>query len=277
MLERKRNHLRKILKDMGRVLIAYSGGVDSTYLLAEAKDVLGDQVIAVTAKSETYVQNEYEKALKIVDALGMKHIVIETKELDYPNYSQNPINRCYYCKKELFHEVREVAQKYFIQWIADGSNADDNGDFRPGIKALREQGVRSPLMEAGLTKNEIRALSKKLKLPTWDKPAVACLGSRFPYGSTITREKLKMIEQAETFLHGLGIKQLRIRHHENMARIEVLPEDIPRLIGVENRKKIVERLKQIGYHYIAVDLEGYRAGSMNEVLVGQNKLTQGIL
>ncbi len=266
MISAKRNHLRKIIKDMGSVLIAYSGGVDSTYLLAEAKDVLGDHVLSVTALSETYSKSEYQQAKEIARKLDIRHMTIDTKELDYPYFSSNPINRCYFCKKELFTGLKAIAQRNHIPYIADGTNAEDTNDFRPGLKALSELGIRSPLKEAGLTKSEIRHLSKKLDLQTWDKPAVACLGSRFPYGSTITKEKLKMIEQAETFLHSLGIKQLRIRHYENMARIEVLPEELPRLIAIENRKKIVERLKQIGYHYITVDLEGYRTGSMNEIL-----------
>jgi uncharacterized protein len=268
IIKTKLNTLIQILKEMDQVLIAYSGGVDSTFLMKVAKDTLADQVLAVTASSETYSERELEQAKSICQQLGIRLKIIPTKELEYPNFASNPVNRCYYCKKELFSELRVVADKENITFIADGTNADDLDDYRPGLIALEELAIRSPLKEAGLTKRDIRELSKKMNLPTWNKPAIACMASRFPYGTEITNEKLRMVERAENYLHDLGIKQVRVRHHGTIARIEVTQEDFPIFISDIEGKKIVDHIKQIGYKYIALDLEGYRTGSMNEVLEG---------
>ena len=262
----KLNKLKMILKDMGSVLIAYSGGVDSTYLLAVSKEVLGEDVLAVTARSETYPLREYQQAKGIVEQLQVNHLTITTQELEYPNFATNPTNRCYFCKKELFTKLKKIAEKHHMINIADGSNADDVHDFRPGMQALEELRVRSPLKEAGLTKKDIRLLSRQLNLPTWDKPAYACLSSRFPYGTQITIDNLQMVEEAENFLYDLGFKQVRVRHHDTIARIEITPELIRNVVTDDVRLRIVEKLKKIGYHYVTLDIEGYRTGSLNEVL-----------
>ncbi|MEW6557733.1 MAG: ATP-dependent sacrificial sulfur transferase LarE [Elusimicrobiota bacterium] len=274
MKNSKLRKLKKILKNMGSVLIAYSGGVDSTFLLKVAKDVLCKNVLAVTAKSETYPEREYEQAKKITQKLKIKHMIINTSELSNSLFLANPSNRCYYCRKELFVKLKQIASDKGINYVADGTNYDDISDFRPGMEAIRELEVRSPLKEAELTKEEIRLLSRKMRLFTWNKPAFACLASRIPYGDKIDSQKLKMIDDAENYLFRLGFKQVRVRHHacpkrsrrNNIARIEVLPEDIERLTSINLRDKIVKKFKRIGYHYITLDLQGYRTGSMNEVL-----------
>jgi len=267
MLNSKLNKLKNILLGMKSVLIAYSGGVDSTFLLKVAKETLGeDNVLAVTAKSETYPKNEYNQAKKLAKKLKINHLVINTRELSNPLFNTNPVNRCYYCKKELFTKLKQIAYEKKINFIVDGTNYDDIKDFRPGSVACKELGVRSPLKESRLTKKEIRLLSKKMQLPTWNKPAFACLASRLPYGDKITVQKLKMINESEYFLSKLGFKQVRVRHHSNIARIEVSPEDISRIVSLKLRNKIIKKLKNIGYHYITLDLQGYRVGSMNEVL-----------
>ena len=265
-LKEKSEALKDILKDMENILVGFSGGVDSTFLLAAAKEVLGDGVMAVTARSETYPEKEYRKARQIAERLEVRFLTIHTKELEYANYSSNPPNRCYYCKKELFTQLRKLAEEHRIKNVADGSNADDVHDFRPGMIALKELGVRSPLKEAELTKADIRQLSQDMDLPTWDTPATACLASRFPYGTSIDEHKLGMVERAEEVLHERGIKQARVRHHNSIARIEVLPEDFTRLTADNVRDQIVLSFKEIGYKYITLDLQGYRTGSMNEVL-----------
>jgi uncharacterized protein len=268
--ERKYEDLKDHLKSMGRVLVAFSGGVDSTFLLKVASDVLGDNVLAVIASSETYPEREQKEALRLAEDLKVRYKLIRTKELDDPEFRDNPPERCYFCKKELFSRLKEIAAGENIPHVCDGSNFEDTFDFRPGTKAAAELGVRSPLKEAGLDKSEIRILSKKLGLPTWDKPAMACLSSRFPYFTRIEKESLRQIDAAEEFLKSMGFTQLRVRHHDRIARIEIPPRDFPRIVEEEMRNAIVENLKKLGYLYVTIDLAGYRTGSMNEPILGQD-------
>ncbi len=263
-LWQKYERLKKIIESLEGVVIGFSGGVDSTFLLKAAHDVLGDKVLAVIATSQTYPQREIEDALKLAQELGVRFKLIKTHELQDDNFRQNPPQRCYYCKKELFTKLKTIAQEKGFKWVLDGSNYDDLDDFRPGTKARDELGVRSPLQEAKLTKKDIRLLSKYFGLSTWSKPSFACLASRFPYYTPIDEEDLQRIGQAEDFLRGLGFRQVRVRHHGFLARIEVLLEEIPRL--VEQKEMVVKKFKALGYRYVTIDLEGYRSGSMNEVL-----------
>jgi uncharacterized protein len=249
---------------MEKVVVAFSGGVDSTFLLKVAHDVLGDNVIAITGISSTFSEKEQMDAECFSQSTGIKHVFVDSEELDIENYSSNPINRCYYCKKELFSKIKKYADKFNIDYVLDASNADDVFDYRPGFKALKELGVISPLRDAGFTKEEIRTYSKVMDLNTWDKPAFACLASRFPYGTKITKEKLKMVEKSEDYIRSLGIKQFRVRYHENIARIEVLKKDFH--IIIENSEKISKKFKELGFKYITLDIEGYRTGSLNEVI-----------
>ena len=262
----KHEALEKILKDLQSVLVAYSGGTDSTFLLKVAADVLGDRVTAVTASSETYTIRELEEARQTAVAIGVPHIVVYTNELDDPHFSSNPPDRCYYCKKELFAKLFELARQKGLHCVIDGSNCDDEKDFRPGMKAAKEFGVRSPLRDAGFTKEEIRALSKKMHLHTWDKPPLPCLASRFPYGTQITREKIMRVASAEKLLADFGIRQLRVRDHDTIARIEVLRVDMPTFLDEKISQLIMEKFKALGYTYVAIDIQGYRMGSMNEPL-----------
>lgn len=266
LLQEKFEKLKQILKNMGSILVAYSGGVDSTFLLKVAKETIGNNVLAVSAKSETYPRREYQEAEKIARRLKVKHLMITTEELLNPQFSANPTDRCYYCKKELFTKLKQIALEKGIDHIADGTNYDDITDFRPGMRAVKELGVRSPLKEAGLTKREIRLLSHKMNLPTWNKPAFACLASRFPYNTSIDEDRLRMVSEAEDYLYKLGFEQIRVRHYGSLARIEIPPEDIASLVSPNIRNKVVRKLKEIGYHYVTLDIQGYRPGSMNEVL-----------
>ena len=263
-MERKQESLKEILRSLESVVIAYSGGVDSTFLSKVAFDVLGDNALAVTARSDTYPRSEFEEALELARMIGIKHETIVSEELDIPEFLGNPVNRCYYCKRELLSKLKETARERGFKYVVEGSNFDDLDDYRPGMQAVAELGVRSPLKEAELTKGDIRELSRRLGLPTWDKPSFACLSSRFPYGNEITREKLTAVGEAEIFLRNLGIRQLRVRHHDQVARIEVAKEDMEILL--RNREQVVMKLKELGYTYITMDLQGYRTGSMNEVL-----------
>lgn len=272
-LDMKFQKLKDNLRDLGSVAIAYSGGVDSTFLLKVAADVLGDKVIAITAKSSTYPEREFKEAVKYIKDIGAKHIVIISEELEIEGFAKNPVNRCYFCKKELFSKIRKVADDNNIKEVLDGANVDDVSDFRPGMKAAKELQVISPLKDAGFTKNDIRELSKKLGVPTWNKPAFACLSSRFPYGNEITVEKLSMVERAEQFLLDLGFKQIRVRHHEDIARVEVNAEERYKFFDIEMMDKVGNELKSIGFKYVTLDLLGYRTGSMNEVLSETEKNT----
>jgi pyridinium-3,5-biscarboxylic acid mononucleotide sulfurtransferase len=263
-MDNKLKFLKEILAGMESVLVAYSGGVDSTFLIKVASDVLGYKTLAVIGDSSTLPSDEKQQAIEIAEKLKVRYYVIKSRELSNPSFAMNRKDRCYWCKSELFSKLRAIADREKIIHIVDGSNADDLSDYRPGARAAEECGVRSPLQEAGLTKDEIRKLSRELGLPTWDKPSMACLSSRIPYGDEITEEKLDKVEKAERLLKSLGFRQVRVRHHDDTARLEVSESDIIRFTEPELRKKIVEGLKSLGYRYIALDLEGYRTGSMNQ-------------
>ena len=266
-LTRKIERLCEIVRSLDSVLIAYSGGVDSTFLARVAHDELGENAVTVTARSETYPESEYHEAVVLAGEIGIRHLSIETDELAVDAFRNNPPDRCYHCKYELFGKLRSMAQEMGLRHVADGANADDADDFRPGLRAGAELGVRSPLKEAGLTKDDIRAASRALGLRTWDKPAYACLSSRFPYGESITPEKVARVGRAEEFLRrSLGLRQVRVRHHGVVARIEVPPEGIAALVEPATREIIVARFKELGFAYVTLDLQGFRSGSMNEVL-----------
>jgi uncharacterized protein len=276
-LTAKYHQLKQILRDMGQVVVGYSGGVDSTLVLKVAYDELKQGALAVVGNSEAFPEGEVEEAVKVAQQIGVEVVLITTHELSNPHFSVNNPNRCYHCKTELYTQLRKVADARGIRWIADGSHAEDGrpGDHRPGMIAAEERGVRSPLREAGFTKADIRALARHLGLPNWDKPSFACLSSRFPYGTRITPELLARVDGCEKFLRSLGFRQFRVRHHDTIARIEVEPHEMMRVL--EHREAILARFRELGYTYVTLDIEGYRPGKMNDTLnsnlIGRETIT----
>ena len=260
----KEQRLEELLASYGSVVVAFSGGVDSAYLASVATRVLGASALCVTADSPSYPDRHRQLALRIAREFGLHHEIIHTAELERPDYRANPVNRCYFCKQELYTSLAALAKSRGFATIVDGSNADDRGDYRPGRQAAREFGVRSPLDEAGLTKDEIRALSHRGGLPTWDEPASACLSSRIPYHSEVTDEKLRMIEQAENALRDLGFRVCRVRHHDTLARLEIGRDEMARALEPGVREQVVAAVRAAGYQHVTIDLRGYRMGSLNE-------------
>lgn len=265
-LQKKKQNLERYIAELGSVAIAFSAGVDSTFLLKIAHDVLGERAIAVTARSSSFPERELNEAQEFCRREGIEHIIFESEELSIDGFRDNPPNRCYLCKRELFSGISSIAAQRDIRSVAEGSNLDDNGDYRPGLQAVAELGVKSPLRFAKLSKEEIRILSKEMGLPTWDKQSFACLSSRFVYGERISKERLRMVDRAEQILLDLGFRQVRVRIHGSIARIELLPVEFGKLIDERVRRRVSTQFKEIGFSYVTMDLNGYRMGSMNETL-----------
>jgi uncharacterized protein len=265
-VEDKYRRLLAVLRELESVVVAFSGGVDSTLLARAAKDALGDRAVLVTADSETYPAGELEEARRLAASIGLRHLVVRTEELANPEYARNGANRCFFCKEELFTHLAPIAEREGCRALVYGANVDDLGDHRPGMQSARQRGVRAPLIEAGLTKTEIRELSRTLGLATWDKPSFACLSSRFQYGDPITAEKLRRIDDAEAFLRTLGFRQFRVRHHDRLARIELAHEELGRLWEDDRHARVVARFRELGYVYVTVDLAGFQSGSANLLL-----------
>ena len=262
----KYEELKEYLVSLERVAVAFSSGVDSTFLLYAAKEALGDSVIALTVSSGTFPKRELREANEYCDKMGIKQIIVHTNELEIEGFAENPANRCYICKRELFGRMVEVAHQNNISEVVEGSNLDDNGDYRPGLVAVEELGIKSPLRTVGFTKQEIRELSEYFNIPTWNKPSFACLASRVPYGEIINEKKLEMVDRAEQLLLDMGFEQFRVRIHKDVARIELLPNDFPRIMEEANRLNVYRKFKEYGFSYVSLDLMGYRTGSMNETL-----------
>lgn len=266
-LEKKFNQLKETLRKMGSTLVAYSGGVDSTFLLKVATDILGrEKVLGVTAQSSTYPKHERDAAIQMAKDFGFNQLLIDSEELEIEGFAANPIDRCYYCKQELFRKLVQIAKEKQFDAVCDGSNYSDLSDIRPGMNAAKELNIRSPLQESELTKDEIRELSRELGLPTWDKPSFACLSSRIPFGDRITIDKLKQVDAAEQFIRLFDIKQVRVRHHGDIARIEIDLKDFPKLLVDNAVQKIATKLKSLGFIFVTLDLQGYRTGSMHETI-----------
>jgi uncharacterized protein len=270
-LDRKIIALRELVRGLERVVVCFSGGVDSSYLLAEAVRVLGGNAWALTAVSPSLAPEEGADARRLAERLGARHLLVDTNELDDPRYAENPVNRCYFCKTEVYGRAVEAARTLGVSHVIDGFNVDDRGDYRPGRQAAREHGVRSPLDELGFTKTDIRDAARRLGLPVWDKPALACLSSRFPYGTTITSARLTQVARAERVIHELGFRIVRVRYHGEMAKVEVPSTDIPRLTSPDVWPTIVDHLRDAGFENVEADPKGYRPGSMNEPAAAQRK------
>lgn len=271
-LQQKYDRLNAGLRDLGSVAVGFSGGIDSTLLIRVATEILGDKALAVIGRSETYPTREFEEAIQLAQSFGSRYRVVNTEETDDLKFRENPPDRCYFCKTELFTKLHAIAKEEGIRWVADGTIMDDLGDFRPGMRAKSEQEVRSPLLEAGFTKADVRILARELGIPTWDKPSFACLSSRFPYGQGITKENLMKVDAAESFMRDNGFRFFRVRHHDDRtARLEVGPQEFSRLFDPVFREVLVAHFKSLGFAYVTLDLQGYRTGSMNEVLTEQEK------